>query len=121
MLEVEGLRAGYGRIPILHGIDMTVGRGEAVGVLGHNGMGKTTLMKALIGLVRPTGGLVRLDGREITRAPPHRRQGMGVGYVPQGRQIYPALTVTDNLRMGCVTRRSEEAAILERIFEEFRG
>ena len=69
MLAVEGLKTAYGRIPILHGIDLTVAEGEFVGVLGHNGMGKTTLLKALIGLLRPTGGTITLNGENITRMP----------------------------------------------------
>lgn len=120
MLEVRGLRAGYGRIPILHGIELRVARGEYVGILGHNGMGKTTLLKSLIGLLKPTAGSIQLDGADITNAPPYRRQAKGLGYIPQGREIYPALSVLDNLRMGCAQRSADtERQTIDRIFEEF--
>ncbi|MGH1479412.1 MAG: ATP-binding cassette domain-containing protein, partial [Geminicoccales bacterium] len=100
LLDVKALRAGYGRVPVLHGIDLTVGDGEIVGILGHNGMGKSTLLKTLIGLVAATGGAVNLDGVDISRAPAHERSHLGIGYVPQGRGIFPMLSVLDNLRMG---------------------
>ena len=84
MLEVSGLRAAYGRIPILHGIDLEIGAGEVVGILGHNGMGKTTLMKTLIGLVPATGGSIVFDGADVTREKADRRARRGMGYVPAG-------------------------------------
>ena len=118
MLEIRGLRAGYGRIPILHGIDLSVEDGETVGILGHNGMGKSTLMKAAIGLVRPTGGTVQFLGDDITQAAPFERARLGLGYVPQGREIFPGITVLENLRMGAYTRGSEAARIVERVIEE---
>jgi len=85
MLEVQGLRTGYGRIPILNGVSFAVNEGEFIGILGHNGMGKTTLLKALMGFLPATGGLVRLDGHDVTAAEPYRRARLGLGYVPQGR------------------------------------
>ena len=109
MLEVEGLAAGYGRIPILNGIDFEIGRGEIVGVLGHNGMGKTTLLRTLTGEIRATGGAIRFEGADITRLAMHRRARLGIGYVPQGRDIYPQLSVMDNLRMGEIVRRGQSA------------
>ena len=118
MLEIRGLRAGYGRIPILHGIDLSVADGETVGILGHNGMGKSTLMKAAIGLVRPTGGTVEFLGEDITRSAPFERARMGLGYVPQGREIFPGITVLENLRMGAWTRGGEEAQVVDRVLEE---
>src|SRR5258708_2541865 len=101
MLNVQGLRTGYGRIPILNGVSFAVKEGEFIGILGHNGMGKTTLLKALMGFLPATGGHVRLDGNDVTAAEPYRRARLGLGYVPQGREIFPGLTVYDNLRMGC--------------------
>ena len=74
MLNAEGIRASYGRIPILHGIDLQVAEGEFVGILGHNGMGKTTLLKTLIGLVKTTDGSITFEGEAITREPPHKAQ-----------------------------------------------
>ena len=118
MLEIRGLRAGYGRIPILHGIDLSVEDGETIGILGHNGMGKSTLMKAAIGLVRPTDGTVEFLGDDITQAAPFERARLGLGYVPQGREIFPGITVLENLRMGAYTRGSEAARIVERVIEE---
>jgi ABC-type branched-subunit amino acid transport system ATPase component len=100
MLEVEELRSGYGSIPILHGVSLQVGAGEIVGVLGHNGMGKTTLLRTLMGELPATRGVIRLDRTDITRFSMARRARLGVGYVPQGRGIFPDLTVRENLQVG---------------------
>ena len=119
MLDVEGLRASYGRIPILHGIDLSVREGEFVGILGHNGMGKTTLLKTLIGLVKATAGSVAFEGEAITREPAHKRSRRGIGYVPQGRDIFPNVSVRDNLRLGFAVQKVDESAVLEEVLEEF--
>ena len=119
MLEVTELGAGYGRIPILTDINLSVKEGEVVGILGHNGMGKTTLLKTLMGLITPTRGKVVFESADITKAPPHDRAKRGIGYVPQGREIFPALSVMDNLRMACVARKQPESEIIEPILEEF--
>jgi branched-chain amino acid transport system ATP-binding protein len=79
MLNVQGLRTGYGRIPILNGVSFAVNDGEFIGILGHNGMGKTTLLKALMGFLPATGGLVRLHGDDVTAAEPYRRARLGLG------------------------------------------
>ncbi|MBV8448228.1 MAG: ABC transporter ATP-binding protein [Hyphomicrobiales bacterium] len=119
-LVVQGLCTGYGRIPILNGVDFTVDEGEFVGILGHNGMGKTTLLKALMGYLPATGGRVHFAGDDITALEPHRRARLGLGYVPQGREIFPGLTVHDNLRMGCIERRDAgEDEIIAKVLEEF--
>jgi branched-chain amino acid transport system ATP-binding protein len=97
MLTVTKLEAGYGSIPVLMGLSLTVAEGEVVGILGHNGMGKTTLLKTLIGVVSAKGGKILFRDQELTQAPPHRRARAGMGYVPQGRGILPGLTVRDNL------------------------
>lgn len=102
MLEVRALHAGYGRIPILNGINFSLTRGSRVGILGHNGMGKTTLMRALMGLLPIKSGEVIFESAAITSMPPHHRARSGIAYVPQGRQIFPQLTVKDNLRMGAL-------------------
>jgi branched-chain amino acid transport system ATP-binding protein len=102
ILSVENIHAGYGRIPVLNGISFAVGEREVVGILGHNGMGKTTLLKALIGQVPVSAGSIRFAGTDITHEPSYRRARAGIGYVPQGRAIFPSLTVRDNLRMGFV-------------------
>ena len=119
MLSAEGIRASYGRIPILHGIDLEVAEGEFVGILGHNGMGKTTLLKTLIGLVKTTDGSITFEGEAITREPPHKRSRRGIGYVPQGREIFPQLTVEENLRIGLAARRDRVRSIPEQVFELF--
>jgi branched-chain amino acid transport system ATP-binding protein len=102
ILSVENIHAGYGRIPVLNGISFVVHEHEVIGILGHNGMGKTTLLKALIGQVQVSAGSIRFAGTDITREPSYRRARAGIGYVPQGRAIFPSLTVRDNLRMGFV-------------------
>ncbi|MEZ5715524.1 MAG: ABC transporter ATP-binding protein [Paracoccaceae bacterium] len=99
-LEVKGLSGGYGKVPILHGIDFTVAEGEVVGILGHNGMGKTTLLKTLMGFLPATSGSVRFHSTDIARMAPYERAGLGLGYVPQGRGIFPQLSVRDNLRFA---------------------
>jgi branched-chain amino acid transport system ATP-binding protein len=119
MLDVQGLKTAYGRIPILHGVSFAVKQGEFVGILGHNGMGKTTLLKALIGFLPATGGRVHFAGSDITAAEPFRRARLGLGYVPQGREIFPALTVLDNLRMGCSKQAGGEQETIDEVLEEF--
>ena len=119
MLEVSALNAGYGRIPILNNITFSVAAGEFVGVLGHNGMGKTTLLRALMGYLAATSGRVVFDGADLTRAEPYVRSRAGIGYVPQGREIFPGLSVRENLRMGALKRGSEEAAAIEAALEQF--
>lgn len=121
ILEALDIHAGYGRIPVLSGINFAVGEGEVVGVLGHNGMGKTTLLKTLIGQVPLTRGTVRLGGVDISGKPSFRRARAGLGYVPQGRAIFPMLTVHENLRMGFVEDgiHDEENAIKD-VLARFR-
>jgi branched-chain amino acid transport system ATP-binding protein len=119
MLDVQGLKTAYGRIPILNGVSFAVKDGEFVGILGHNGMGKTTLLKALMGFLPATGGRVHFTGGDITAAEPYRRARLGLGYVPQGREIFPALTVLDNLRMGCSKQAGGEQQTIEEVLEEF--
>jgi branched-chain amino acid transport system ATP-binding protein len=103
MLEIRGLASGYQKIPIILGVSFQVAAGEFVGILGHNGMGKTTLLKTVVGQLPATSGTVRFAGAEIVRAPSHRRARLGLGYVPQGRQIFPGLSVLDNMRMGAAS------------------
>ena len=119
MLDVQGLKTAYGRIPILNGVSFAVREGEFVGILGHNGMGKTTLLKALMGFLPATGGRVQFAGGDITAAEPFRRARLGLGYVPQGREIFPALTVLDNLRMGCSKQAGGEQETIDEVLEEF--
>jgi branched-chain amino acid transport system ATP-binding protein len=102
MLQVDNVHAGYGRIPVLSGINFTGAEHEVVGVLGHNGMGKTTLLKTLIGQIPLTRGTIRFGGADISKMSSFRRARAGIGYVPQGRLIFPNLTVRENLRMGFI-------------------
>src|SRR5256714_15321953 len=101
MLDVQGLRTGYGRIPILNGVSFSVNEGEFIGILGHNGMGKTTLLKALMGFLPATGGRVMFGDDDVTAIEPYRRARLGLGFVPQGRVVFPCLTVHEHLGMGC--------------------
>lgn len=119
LLDVRGLASGYGRVPVLHGIDLSVNDGEIVGVLGHNGMGKSTLMKSLIGLVPATGGAVVYGGVDVTDMRPGERAQYGMGYVPQGRGIFPNLSVLDNLRMGVAAHGVDEEDAVRNILVEF--
>ncbi|MGR3374499.1 ABC transporter ATP-binding protein [Pseudooceanicola sp.] len=115
MLRVEGLEAAYGESRILFGIDLEVGQGEVVTLLGRNGMGKTTTVKSIFGLLRPRGGNVAIDGRDLTGAEPHRIALAGMGLVPEGRQVFPTLNVEENLR---ATARPGKWT-LSRIYELF--
>jgi branched-chain amino acid transport system ATP-binding protein len=113
VLEVADLRSGYEGIPVVAGLSLNVREREFVGILGHNGMGKTTLLRTVIGILPATSGEIRFQGASITQAPPHRRARMGIGYVPQGRGIFPGLTVRDNLRFAAVAvGRSEDLAVI---------
>ena len=100
VLQVAGLRAAYGHVPVLHGIDFQLREGEAVGIVGHNGVGKTTFLKSLIGLVPATAGRISIDGIDVTQMKAHDRSRLGLGYVPQGRGILPGLTTLENLRLA---------------------
>jgi branched-chain amino acid transport system ATP-binding protein len=120
MLDVQGLRTGYGRIPILNGVGFSVDEGEFIGILGHNGMGKTTLLRALMGFLPATSGRVQFAGQDVTTLEPYRRARLGLAYVPQGRDIFPGLSVYDNLRMGCVKQPAgSETETIAEVLEEF--
>ena len=106
-------------MPVLHGVDLSVAEGEVVGILGHNGMGKTTLLKALMGFIPLTDGRIKLERADITRDPPHERAQLGLGYVPQGRGIFPQLSVHDNLMMGVAARGDDGIDAIEHILEDF--
>lgn len=101
MLRAADLRAGYGMTPVLAGVNLEVGKGEIVAVLGRNGMGKTTLLRTLMGLLPALAGTISWNGgRDISKLPAHARARLGLTYVPQGRDIFPGLTVLENLRLG---------------------
>jgi urea ABC transporter ATP-binding protein UrtE len=119
MLEVSGLHASYGAIPVLYDISLKITAGESVGILGHNGMGKTTLLRTLIGALRATAGTVRFNGTDVTRYAPHARAKLGMAYVPQGREIFPTLSAMDNLRMGLVKTGERDLHTIEQLLEDF--
>jgi urea transport system ATP-binding protein len=102
MFEVRNLSAAYGQSQVLHGIDLSVGRGEIVALVGRNGMGKSTLMKSLIGVMPARSGQITVDGVNLTALPSHRRVANGLAYVPQGRQIFGTMTVKENIETGLV-------------------
>jgi branched-chain amino acid transport system ATP-binding protein len=109
-LEVRGLTAGYGRLSVLHGVDLTAADGRLVAVIGANGAGKTTLLRALSGLIPVTGGTVTLAGADVTGHGPERLARAGLAHVPENRLVFPSLTVEDNLVLGAYTRRRSPAA-----------
>jgi branched-chain amino acid transport system ATP-binding protein len=100
VLEVSGLWASYGATPILQGVDMTINKGEIVGLIGRNGVGKTTTMRCLIGLLSATSGWMRLNGDDVTALPADALARLGIGYIPQGREVFPRMTVAENLEVG---------------------
>jgi branched-chain amino acid transport system ATP-binding protein len=100
LVDARGLHTYYDASHILRGVDFAVGRGETIGLMGRNGMGKTTLLKTLMGLVQPRGGSVRVMGRDMTARPPYEIAQLGVAYVPEGRGIFGNLSVAENLKMA---------------------
>jgi urea transport system ATP-binding protein len=118
MLTVENLNQAYGGSHILRGLSFEVRTGEVTTLLGRNGVGKTTLLKSLMGVVKAKSGSITFDGKDITHLPPHERVKAGIGYVPQGREIFPRLTVEENLLMGLATKPGS-TAIPQRIFDMF--
>ncbi len=123
LLRVQGLSAGYGRTPVLFGVDLSVGEGEIVGLLGRNGMGKTTLVRCVVGLIEPTAGTLAFGGESIAALPPHRIARRGIGVVPEGRQVFGNLSVEEHLsafaRAGAVAAASRPAWTVARVFELF--
>ncbi len=100
VLAVSGLWANYGATPILQGVDIEIGKGEIVGLIGRNGVGKTTTMRCLIGLLRATAGSIRVLGQDLTGQPADAFARLGIGYIPQGREVFPRMTVAENLTVG---------------------
>jgi branched-chain amino acid transport system ATP-binding protein len=119
LLEARELETFYGKSQILRGVSFDVPRGQITALLGRNGAGKTTTLRSIMGLTPPRRGSVRFDGREITAAPPHVVFRLGIGYVPEGRQIFPHLEVGENLRLAERARETGTRWTLDRIFEYF--
>ncbi len=119
LLAVAGLVAGYRDTRVLRDIDLAVAAGEAVALLGDNGAGKSTLLQAIIGLVAASAGSIRFAGRPIEGLPADRRARLGIGYCPEGRRVFPGLSVDDNLAVACWAGRRERAARIAEIFALF--
>ena len=117
MLAVSNLEASIGQIPVLRGVSLAVGPGETVALLGRNGVGKTSTLRAILGLLRRTGGTVRYGDVDLGRIAPHKVARLGIGYVPQGRGIFPLLTVEENLFLGLTERPARET--VDEIHERF--
>ncbi|WP_448190666.1 ABC transporter ATP-binding protein [Azospirillum sp. sgz301742] len=118
LLRIDALSAGYGGSTALHGVTLTLAPGEAVALLGANGAGKSTLLKAVLGLV-PSTGRVTFDGVDLTGLPPERRVRLGLGYVPEGRRVFPGMSVRDNLEVASFAPAAPRRAALERVFTLF--
>ncbi len=122
LVAVEDVHTFYGKSHILHGVSLKVGPGEVVGLLGRNGVGKSTTLKTIMGLVQPSHGSIMLDGNAITGIPPHKLARLGIGYVPEDRRIFRLLTVMENLRTGLdrggVTDERKQA-LLDKAFTYF--
>jgi branched-chain amino acid transport system ATP-binding protein len=127
LLEIEGLVARYGAVEALHGISLEVAEGEIVSLLGANGAGKSTTLKVISRVIPPAGGTVRFDGRSLEGLEPEDVVALGIAHVPEGRRIFPGLTVLDNLRLGATPRRAPRAEIdrdveeVQTIFPKLRG
>jgi len=121
LLVAQGLTGGYGRIDILHDVSLTVNVNEIVSIIGPNGAGKSTVFKTIVGFLRPRAGRVVFNGEEITGQRPDRLLGRGVAYVPQGRIVFPQMTVLENLEMGAYIERdpARVAAALEQVYALF--
>ena len=122
LLKVEAVHTYYGKSHILDGVSLEVGRGEVVGLLGRNGVGKSTTLKAIAGLVRPSQGEVLFEGSSIVHLPPHRVARIGIAYVPEERRIFPLLTILENLRTGLdrsgITK-ARKSQLLDKVYAYF--
>jgi branched-chain amino acid transport system ATP-binding protein len=121
MLTVDGLRAGYDGVAALHDVSFEVRPGEIVTIVGSNGAGKSTTLRTVSGLLRPTGGLIEFEGQRIDKLPAERVVALGISHVPEGRRLFQRLTVAENLRLGAYTRKSpaDRSAALEHIYSLF--
>lgn len=119
MLAIDGLESGYGGSGVLRGVRMEIRPGQVVCLMGRNGVGKTTLMKTIMGLIRAASGSITFEGRNLTRAAPYERARAGIGYVPQGREIFSQLTVEENLLLGLEAGRSLRGGIPDTVFRMF--
>ncbi len=119
-IDARGLHTYYGASHILHGVDFTVGQGETIGLMGRNGMGKSTLLKSLMGLVKPRSGSISMSGRDMTGKPPYEVARLGIAYVPEGRGIFGNLSVVENLQMAArAGTRGQRDWTYDRVLETF--
>jgi len=119
MLQASDLRAGYGSAAVLHGINLSLAAGERAAILGRNGVGKTTLMRALSGEISSTGGTLTFQGTDLMPLRPHERARLGIAHVPQGRDIFTKLTVAENLKVGAAAVRGSADAKIDEVYDEF--
>jgi urea transport system ATP-binding protein len=119
MLRIENLSVAYGESLILRAVDLEVGPSQVVCLMGRNGVGKTTLLKTVMGLLRPRAGTIHFGDKDITRARPEDRARAGIGYVPQGREIFPQLTVLENLQVGMLANPDKPKTVPQEVFEYF--
>lgn len=120
MLEVRGLQAGYGKVQVLWGLDLHVADGEFVALIGANGAGKTTLLRTISGLIRPTGGTIRFRGAEIAGRRPVEIVARGIAHVPEARELFPLMTLQDNLELGAFARPAAWARVAQTLAEVYR-
>jgi urea transport system ATP-binding protein len=119
MLRVQGLRVGYGDSQILWDVHLHIPEGQVVCLMGRNGVGKTTLLRSVMGLLSAQAGAIIFDGQEITRVRPEQRARRGMGYVPQGREIFPQLTVWENLSLGLLAQKGRQGKVPDTVFQLF--
>jgi branched-chain amino acid transport system ATP-binding protein len=119
MLELQDVHVKYGAVEALKGITLEVEEGEIVTLLGANGAGKTTTLRTISGLLRPSAGRVMFEGRPIDQMPAHEVLGIGIGHVPEGRRVFPRMSVQENLEMGAYQRKGGNKQVMERVFELF--
>jgi branched-chain amino acid transport system ATP-binding protein len=121
LLELQGLKVRYGRIEAIHDMSITVEKGEVVSLIGANGAGKTTTMRTISGLLTPSAGTITFDGQDITKLAAHKRVGLGISQAPEGRGVFPGMTVAENLDMGTYGRKDRKgvAEDLDRVYGLF--
>ena len=121
LLEIQNISSGYGEVQILWDVSLELERGKLTALVGSNGVGKTTLLRTVVGLVKPWQGSIRFDGQDVTRVSPHSKAAQGVVMVPEGRQLFPSMSVYENLEMGAYTKRAKAHFLdnLEKVFDMF--
>ena len=119
LLKITDLNQAYDQSRTLWGLNLTIESGNCMGLIGRNGVGKTTFLSCVMGLIKPTSGMMRYQDVDLIKTPPEARAGLGIGYVPQGRMIFPLLTVEENLRIGLGAVGGKHDSIPEQVFDLF--